>query len=171
MATTPETLFARLGELKIAHSTMTHAPVFTVVEARAHRGAIAGGHTRNLFLKDRKGRLFLAVTLEDCAVDLKALAPLIGCDRLSFAAPELLRKYLDVEPGSVTPFSLINDPGASVTPIFDQDMLDMPVLNFHPLANTATTAISSTDLLRFARACGHEPIILRFPRRPSAGID
>jgi Ala-tRNA(Pro) deacylase len=141
MTTSPEVLFARLDELEIAHTSVAHAPVFTVEEAKAHRGTIAGGHTKNLFLKDRKGRLFLGVALEDCAVDLKALGPLIGSGGLSFAPPDLLRKHLGVEPGSVTPFSLINDPGLSVTPLFDQDMLELPVLNFHPLVNTATTAI------------------------------
>jgi Ala-tRNA(Pro) deacylase len=170
MTTTPEALFARLDELKIAHRTVAHAAVYTVDEAKAHRGALSGGHTKNLFLKDKKDRLYLAVTLEDSAVDLKALAPLIGADRLSFASPELLLKHLGVEPGSVTPFSLINDRGASVKPVFDQTMFDFADLNFHPLVNTATTAISSADLLRFARGCGHEPLILRFPRRPSAGI-
>jgi Ala-tRNA(Pro) deacylase len=87
MSATPDDLFARLDALSIAHTTVMHAPVFTVEEARAHRGAIDGGHTKNLFLKDKKGRLYLAVTLEDCPVDLKALAPLVGADRLSFAAP------------------------------------------------------------------------------------
>jgi Ala-tRNA(Pro) deacylase len=165
MIATPQALFARLDELKIDHTTVIHAPVFTVEEAKAHRGAIAGGHTKNLFLKDKKDRLFLGVTLEDCAVDLKALGPLIGSDRLSFASPELLRKHLSVEPGSVTPFSLINDLDVTVRPVFDEAMLDEAVLNFHPLVNTATTSISSADLLRFACACGHEPLILRFPRR------
>lgn len=165
MTASMQTLFARLDELDIAHRTVAHAPVFTVEEAKSHRGAIEGGHTKNLFLKDKKGRLFLGVTLEDCAVDLKALAPLIGSDRLSFAVPDLLRQHLGVEPGSVTPFSLINDLQITVTPVFDQTMLERPMLNFHPLVNTATTAISSDSLLRFARACGHEPLILRFPRR------
>jgi Ala-tRNA(Pro) deacylase len=165
MIATPQALFARLDELKIGYTTVIHAPVFTVDEAKAHRGAIAGGHTKNLFLKDKKDRVFLGVTLEDCAVDLKALAPLIGADRLSFASPQLLRKHLGVEPGSVTPFSLINDPDVAVRAVFDEAMLELAVLNFHPLVNTATTSISSADLLRFARACGHEPLILRFPRR------
>jgi Ala-tRNA(Pro) deacylase len=165
---TPEQLFARLDELKIAHRTITHAPVFTVDEAKAHRGAIEGGHTKNLFLKDKQDRLFLGVTLEDCAVDLKALSPLIGAGRLSFASPDLLRTYLGVEPGSVTPFALINDRGTRVTPVLDQAMLDIAQLNFHPLVNTATTAISSADLVRFVKSCGHTPLILRFPRRPAA---
>ena len=157
-------LFARLDGLTIAHRTVDHGPVFTVEEAKTHRGAIAGGHTKNFFLKDNKGRPFLAVTLEDCAVDLKALGPAIGAGRLSFASPELLRAHLGVEPGSVTPFALINDRDAKVVPVLDQAMLDHDVLNFHPLVNTATTAIASADLIRFVRACGHAPLILRFPQ-------
>lgn len=168
---TPEQLFAALDRLGVAHRTITHPPVFTVEEAKALRGKIEGGHTKNLFLKDKSDRLFLGVTLEDVPVDLKALGPLVGArGRLSFASPELLRAHLGVEPGSVTPFSLINDKGQSVTAVFDQAMLDVDPLNFHPLVNTMTTAIASADLLRFAADCGHRPLTLRFPRRDGGAI-
>lgn len=173
MTATPATerdLFARLDALGIAHATVRHAPVFTVEEARAHRGEIAGAHTKNLFLKDRQDRLFLGVTLEDAAVDLKALSPLIGAGRLSFAPAELLRRHLGVEPGAVTPFALINDLEHAVTPVLDETMLRHETLNFHPLANEATTTISSADLQRFVAACGHRALIVRFPRRLGVAI-
>jgi len=172
MPTTPATqtdLFAFLDDLGIAHNTVRHAPVFTVEEAKAHRGAIAGAHTKNLFLKDKQDRLFLAVTLEDCAVDLKALGPMIGAGRLSFASADLLRAHLGIEPGSVTPFALINDRTARVEPVLDQAMLECPVLNFHPLSNDATTTIAGVDLLRFITVTGHRPRIHRFPRRLPIG--
>jgi Ala-tRNA(Pro) deacylase len=164
-------LFAELDRLGIPHRTISHLPVFTVEEAKLLRGKIEGGHTKNLFLKDKKDRLFLAVTLEDVAVDLKALGPMIGASgRLSFASAELLRSHLCVEPGSVTPFSLINDRGLKVTPVLDDTMLAVSPLNFHPLANTATTAIASADLLKFVAAQGHLPLCLRFPHRPEGAI-
>jgi Ala-tRNA(Pro) deacylase len=164
---TPANLFAELDRLGIAHPTITHPPVFTVEEAKTLRGKIEGGHTKNLFLKDKHDRLFLAVTLEDVPVDLKALSPSIGAGRLSFASADRLREHLGVEPGSVTPFALINDGVHRVRPVLDEAMLDLPLLNFHPLENTATTAISSKDLLRFVEAQGHIPLTLRFPRRPA----
>ncbi len=170
MKTTPEQLLAELTRLSIAHSTITHPPVFTVEEAKTLRGKIEGGHTKNLFLKDKKDRLFLGVTLEDVPVDLKALAPLIGANRLSFASADLLRTHLGVEPGSVTPFALINDRDHHVTPVFDETMLAITPLNFHPLTNTQTTAISNADLMKFAQACGHKPLTLRFPRRAEGSI-
>jgi Ala-tRNA(Pro) deacylase len=170
MTATPEQLFARLDEIGIPHRTVAHAAVFTVEEAKAHRGEIEGGHTKNLFLKDKKDRLFLAVTLEDVPVDLKALSPMVASGRLSFAAPDLLRGHLGVEPGSVTPFALINDRDHSVTPLLDEAMLEFATLSFHPLVNTATTTIASADLVRFVKACGHNPLILRFPRRLEVGI-
>jgi Ala-tRNA(Pro) deacylase len=166
MTATPERLFARLAELGIESRTFEHAAVFTVEEARTHRGQIAGAHTKNLFLKDKRGRLFLAVTLEDTALDLAALAPLIAAGRLSFGPADLLRAHLGVEPGSVTPFALLNDGAQAVTPVLDQAMLERQLLNFHPLVNTATTSIAASDLLRFITACGHRPLILRFPLRP-----
>ena len=163
-------LFAELDRLGIPHRTITHVPVFTVEDAKLLRDAIDGGHTKNLFLKDRQDRLYLAVTLEDVPVDLNALAKDLAASRLSFASPALLRHHLGVEPGSVTPFALLNDQGLSVTPVLDETMLAADPLNFHPLVNTATTAIKNTDLLRFIEAQGHIPRRLRFPRRSLVGI-
>lgn len=164
-------LLAELDRLGIPHRTITHPPVFTVEEAKQIRGKIEGGHTKNLFLKDKKDRLFLAVTLEDVPVDLKALGPLIGASsKLSFASAELLRAHLGVEPGSVTPFSLINDRTRTVTPVMDETMLAVTPLNFHPLRNTATTAVSSADLLKFIAAQGHDVRVLRFPHRTGTAI-
>jgi Ala-tRNA(Pro) deacylase len=161
-------LFAELDRLGIGHATISHPPVFTVEDAKIVRGKTEGGLTKNLFVLDKHKRLFLAVTLQDVPVDLKALGPLIGArGRLSLASPDRLRENLGVEPGSVTPFALINDRAHKVTPVLDQTMLDVPLLNFHPLENTATTAISAEHLLQFVDAQGHKALILRFPRRPS----
>src|SRR5215213_5736607 len=111
MAATPDELFAFLDRLGIAHATVSHPPLFTVEESRALRGSIPGGHTKNLFLKDKRGALFLVVAEEDAVLDLKGLHRLVGATgRLSFGAAELLREVWGVEPGSVTPFGAINDP-------------------------------------------------------------
>lgn len=164
-------LLAELSRLGIVWKNFEHAPVFTVDAAGQWRANIAGGHSKNLFLKDRWGRLFLAVTLEDALIDLKALAPAIGANsRFSFASADLLRQHLGVDPGSVTPFALINDQANAVTAIFDEAMLEAATLNFHPLVNTATTQISSRDLLRLAEAQGHKPVCVRFPRQALQAI-
>ena len=164
MPATREELFARLDALGIAHTTREHPPAFTVEDARALRGAIPGAHTKNLFLKDKKGRLWLIVALEDTAVDLKTLHRRIGAARLSFGRAELLEEVLGVRPGSVTPFALINDPEGRVTVVLDEAMLAYGTLNFHPLENTATTSISREDFLRFLRDTGHEPLIVDVTR-------
>jgi Ala-tRNA(Pro) deacylase len=120
-----------------------------------------GGHTKNLFLKDKKGALFLVVALHDAAIEMKSLHKTLDCDRLSFGKAELLEQVLGIKPGSVTPFSVINDKGGQVTVILDTPMMDHALLNYHPLENTATTAIARDDLLRFIRATGHEPRIVK----------
>ena len=154
-------LFARFAELEIITKTVTHPPLFTVEASKSLRGQIPGGHTKNLFLKDKKGTLFLVVALESAEIDLKRLHGKIGASgRLSFGKPELLQEKLGVFPGSVTPFALINNDGLDVTVILDAPMMQEAVLNYHPLENTATTAISNQDLLAFIRSCGHEPKIL-----------
>ena len=153
-------LMARLDALGIASTTVEHEAVFTVAESdRLHR-EIAGGHTKNLFLKDAKDRLFLIVAECHTPIDLKALPKAIGSARLSFGRPELLAEVLGVTPGSVTALALINDPGARVSVVVDRRLMGYERINCHPLVNTATTSLARDDLLSFMRACGHEPRVL-----------
>ena len=157
---TPEQLFARLDTLGIPYRTYTHPPVFTVAESAALRGSLPGGHCKSLFLKDKKGGLWLVVALEESRVDLKRLADALGAPRFSFGSAELLYQVLGVRPGSVTPFALANDADHRVTIVLDRAMLDRDPLNYHPLENDRTTAIAPQDLLRFIADCGHRPVIL-----------
>jgi len=155
-----EDLERRLAELGIATSTVEHPPVFTVEEARALRGEIAGGHCKNLFLKDKKNAIWLVVALEETFVDLKRLPALIGSARLSFGRAELLVEVLGVEPGSVTPFALINDKERLVNVVLEAAMMRHDLLNYHPLVNSATMSIAAPDLVKFIRDCGHEPKVV-----------
>ena len=159
MPATPEDLFAFLDRLAIPHPTVSHAPLFTVEQSVGLGVRVPGGHSKNLFLKDTRGTLYLVVLLEDARVNLKAVPGIIGCGRLSFGSADLLREALGVEPGSVTPFSLINDRDHRVTPVFDSAMMERSLLNFHPLVNTMTTSIARDHLLTFAAATGHTPLI------------
>ncbi len=153
----PQQLFARLAELGIAHRTVEHAPVFTVEEAKTHRGTLPGHHIKNLFLRNKKEEMWLVVALEDRAIDLKRLGEKLGAGRLSFGSPGRLAKYLGVEPGSVTPFAVINDTGHKVTLVLDRGLKGEGPVNAHPLTNTMTSALSLADLLRFFEATGHSP--------------
>jgi Ala-tRNA(Pro) deacylase len=162
---TPGALFARFDALGIAHNTYTHPPVFTVEEAKALRGTLPGGHCKSLFIKDKKAGLWLVVALEECRVDLKALADRLNAPRFSFGSAELLYDVLGVRPGSVTPYAAINDREGRVTVVLQRAMLAHDPLNYHPLENTRTTAISPGDLVRFLEAIGHSPRILDIPER------
>lgn len=156
-------LFARFDALGIAHVTHRHAPVFTVAESTEIKANLPGGHSKNLFLKDKKGRLYLLCALGDAKIDLNAVAKLIGASgRFTFCNAELLMQYLGVTPGSVTLFALINDPDRNVTLLLDEGFLAHDPVNFHPLSNDATTAISPGDLLKFIASLGREPIRLAF---------
>ncbi len=157
MAAKPDHLFEYLDGLGIKTETYTHPPLFTVEESKALRGNIGGGHCKNLFLKDSKGMLWLVVALEDHAIDMKALRRRIGSGHLSFGKPELLSEILGVEPGSVSPFALINDREKKVNVILDRQMMEMELLNYHPLTNTKTTQITPHDLVVFIQSCGHLP--------------
>ena len=156
----PEELFAHFDALGIAYRTYSHQPVFTVAEAVALRGKLPGGHCKSLFLKDKKGGFWLAVMLEERRTDLKRLAGRLGAPRFSFGGAEDLHRLLGVRPGSVTPFALPNDVEHLVTPVLDAGMLQLDPLNYHPLENDRTTAISPVDLLRFIAASGHQPRIV-----------
>ncbi len=162
MPATEQELFDRLAELDIEYTTCRHPAVWTVEESRRLRGDMPGGHCKSLFLKDKKGVVYLVVALEDRAIDMKRLRRPIGAAPLSFARPELLMEILGVTPGAVTPFGLINDVNAAARVVLDKEMLERDPLNYHPLTNEATTAIAPGDLLKFIRGCGHEPQILDF---------
>lgn len=159
--TTPDALFAALDRLGIAHPTVSHPPLFTVEQSQAMRGKIAGGHTKNLFLRDKKGALFLVTALEDAAIDLKSLHRRLGASgRLSFGAANLMLELLGVMPGAVTPFGVINDTASRVTVVLDTALMDHAVINAHPLVNTMTTSIASGDLVKFLESTGHSPRIV-----------
>jgi Ala-tRNA(Pro) deacylase len=161
MAATPDQLFAFLDSLGVAHKTVTHPPLFTVEQSQALRGQISGGHTKNLFLRDKKNALFLVVAEEDAVIELKSLHHKLGAGRFSFGAPNLLREVLGVEPGSVTAFGAMNDTEGRVTVVIDKALMDHATINCHPLVNTMTTAIGRDDLIRFLEATGHAPRVER----------
>jgi Ala-tRNA(Pro) deacylase len=157
---TPTDLFAFLDRLGIAHTTVTHPALFTVEQSRELRGTIPGGHTKNLFLKDKKGALFLVTALEDAVIELKSLhRRLEASGRFSFGSAELMRETLGIEPGAVTPFAAINDRDRRVSVVLDAALMRHDTINAHPLVNTMTTSIARTDLLRFLEATGHTPRI------------
>lgn len=164
MTATPDDLFAFLADLGIETTTVTHPPLHTVEESKALRGDLPGAHIKNLFLKDKKGRLFLLTCLENRTVNMKTLDKAIGSARLSFGKPDLLWDTLGVKPGAVTPFSLINDRGEEkkVTFALDSALQESEVIHAHPLHNEATTAISSEGLEKFIGACGHSALVINF---------
>jgi Ala-tRNA(Pro) deacylase len=159
MSANPAQLFALLDRLQISHRSVSHPPLFTVEQSRVLRGQIPGGHTKNLFLRDRRG-FYLVVALEDATIDLKALSRRLGAaGRFSFGSADAMRDLLGVEPGSVTPFAVMSEHDGRVAVVLDSAMLGHEVLNFHPLVNTMTTSISRDGLLAFLRSTGHEPHI------------
>ncbi|VAV89236.1 FIG042921: similarity to aminoacyl-tRNA editing enzymes YbaK, ProX [hydrothermal vent metagenome] len=162
MIASRQQLFALLDELSIAHKTTDHRPIFTVKEGEDIKQKLPGGHSKNLFLKDKTGQLFLLSALGSTQIKLNQLHKVLGCKRLSFGRAELMQQVLGVTPGSVTAFALINDSDSKITFVLDSALLAHDPVNFHPLHNDATTAISTDDLLRFAQATGHVPVIVNF---------
>jgi len=161
---TPQQLLDYLATLGIPAETVEHEPVFTVAESRHVKARIPGAHSKNLFVKDKKGRFFLISARDETPIDLKRAHEAIGASgRVSFGSADQLRDVLGVEPGSVTPFAVVNDRAGRVTMILDANLLEHERVNFHPLVNSMTTAVTREDLLRFLRATGHEPAIVRLP--------
>jgi Ala-tRNA(Pro) deacylase len=165
MPTSPEDLLDYLSSLSIETATVEHPPLHTVEDSQALRGDIPGGHTKNLFLKDKKNRLFLLVLGETTSIDLKRVHEKIGAQgRVSFGSAELLEQVWGVQPGAVTPFGAINDEGGKVRVVLDEAMMRHERLNFHPLVNTRTTGLASADLVKFLRATRHEPLVVALGR-------
>ena len=159
---TPDPLaevFCRLG---IETVTYSHPPVFTVEEGKDFKHLIPGGHTKNLFLKDKKEQLWLITALWDTQIDLKGLPEKIGCGRISFGSAERLLDALGVTPGSVTPLAVINDTSRKVRPVLDARLMACETVNCHPLLNDKTTCLSPKDLVRFMEDLGYSPLIVDF---------
>ncbi len=162
MPATEADLFAFLDVHGIVHHTHRHERVFRVEDGQEIKAALPGGHTKNLFLKDAKGRLWLISALGETRIDLKTLPARIGSARLSFGSPERLLGVLGVTPGSVTAFALINDHERRIRFVLDAALMAHETINFHPLSNDATTAVSRDGFLRFLAALGVEPLVVDF---------
>jgi Ala-tRNA(Pro) deacylase len=166
MPATPADLFAQFDRLGIAHQTVSHPPLYTVEQSQALRGQIAGGHTKNLFLKDKKGALVLVTAPEDAEIELKSLHRVLGANgRFSFGSADLMRETLGIEPGAVTPFAVMNDSAGRVAVVLDAGLMANATINCHPLVNTMTTSLARDDLVKFLDATGHPPRIV-----PVAGL-
>ncbi len=169
MPLTSDELLQRLAALGCRCTTHRHPPLFTVEQSRALRGQLPGGHTKNLFLRDKKERMWLVTAEESRAVDLKALGSVLGAQgRLSFGSPDRLMAHLGVTPGAVTPFGLVNDTDGKVAFVLDEVLARQDPLNLHPLVNDATTAIGRDDFFRFMRSIGHEPRVMALPAPAAA---
>jgi Ala-tRNA(Pro) deacylase len=155
-------LYALLDQLGIAHHTVEHRAVFTVEEGADVKAKLPGGHTKNLFLKDKAGQFVLISALGETQIRLNQMHKRLGTKRLSFGKSEALQDYLGVVPGSVTLFSVLNDTDANVRLVLDKALFDHAQVWFHPMRNTASTRIASAELLRFAEATGHPATVIDF---------
>ena len=157
-----DTLLAWMAARGIEQTTHDHEAVFTVDEGHEIKAAMPGAHTKNLFLKDKKGRLWLISARQDTVIDLKAAPRTIGSDRVSFGNETLMVETLGVRPGSVTALGLINDVDRRVTFVIDQRLWEAEIVNFHPLTNPGTTALSQAAFRRFLSEIGREPLVIDF---------
>ena len=160
LPTTPEQLLTCFDEIGVSYELHHHEAVYTVAESQKLDRDIQGAHCRNLFLRDKKKKNFLIVLQNETEVDMKKLPPVIGSDRLSFGSADRLWQYLGVRPGSVCPFTIINDTEKQVKILLDKSMMAADIVNYHPLLNTMTVSLSPTNLLKFIEHCGHEPHIV-----------
>lgn len=156
LPTSPESLMAQFEEMGIEYELHHHEAVYTVVESEKVDAQIAGTHCRNLFLRDKKKKNYLVVLQNATDVDMKLLPAVIGSDRLSFGSADRLWQYLGVRPGSVCPFSIMNDTDHQVKILLDKSMMETDIVNYHPLLNTMTVSLKPVDLIKFIESTGHE---------------
>lgn len=166
LPTSSSQLLDILQGIDIAYKIHEHTPIFTVEEGLPLKKSIPGLHCRNLFLRDKKGAMFLVVAENDTKVDLKALEAILGCGRLSFGSAERLFEYLGIYPGAVCPFCVINDKGHQVQVILDAAMMRGDIVNYHPLDNAQTISLSPDGLLKFLAYTGHAPKVIDFSVNP-----
>jgi Ala-tRNA(Pro) deacylase len=156
-------LYADLAALRIDYEVHEHAPVFTVEESSRHTRHINGAHTKNLFLKDKKGAFWLVTVPDEARIDLKTLPAAIGCGRVSFGKAEDMERLLGISPGSVTALAAINDVGGEVRFVLDAGLAEADIVNCHPLRNSATLSLSPDDLIRVSTHWRHAPLVAAIP--------
>jgi len=159
---TSDQLLAKLDAEGIIHHTVDHAPMWTVDDAKAIRAPCDYGHTKNLFVRNKKGDMWLLCLHEDRRVDLKSVARKLGTNRFSFASHQRMMQYLGVIPGAVSVFSVLNDVTFQVRLLVDEMLMDHPALHVHPLINTRTTTVDRQALFDFLECNGHPSETLRF---------
>jgi len=157
---TPADVEARLTALDVDFHSVTHPPMLTVGDSQQFRDDVPGGYSKNLFLRNKNGRMWLVTLEENRQVDLRRLGDSIGAGRVSFASPTRLMHYLGVIPGAVTPLAVINDTGNHVSAVIDSVLLQETTVHFHPCRNTMTTSISPAGLLTYMRSFDHDPTLI-----------
>ena len=165
-----DSLLAWMADRGLPQTTRDHPAVFTVDEGHTIKAAMPGVHTKNLFLKDKKSRLWLISARQDTVIDLKAAPRTIGSDRVSFGNEALMFETLGVRPGSVTALGLINDVDRRVSFVIDRRLWEAEIVNFHPLTNTATTALTQDAFRRFMSEIGREPLVVDFSAGASGDL-
>jgi Ala-tRNA(Pro) deacylase len=167
---TQSDVLALLSSINIAYELHEHVAVFTVEEAELACAQYRGAHIKNLFLRNKKGRMWVVTCMAERQLDLRALGVELGGGRLSFASPERMARTLGVIPGAVTPLGVVNDVGGEVSLVLDQGIFQFDVVNVHPLVNTMTVAMAPSEVVRFAEHCGHSPRVVdleQFLRLPT----
>ena len=155
----------------IAFEHFDHPAVYTVADVRQLAVPIPGARTKNLFLRDNKGRRhFLVVTADDKKVDLKRLHTAIGSTRLSFGSPQRLQRHLGVDPGAVSALALVNDAAGAVELFWDRDLWAAEAFQCHPLVNTATLVLSRENIIRLAAPTRHVLQLIEVPQAAEGGV-
>lgn len=168
LPTAPEQVLERLETLGVPFQLHHHEAVFTVEESSRVCASIPGVHCKNLFLRDKRENMYLVVCRHEARTDLKALATVLGADKLSFGSPDRLWRHLGVRPGSVCPFSVINDTDVAVNVVLDAIMMEGDIVGYHPLLNTMTVTLPPQGLVSFLESCGHKPVVMTLPERAAA---
>ena len=157
-------IYEFLDSINVSYERFDHPAVYTVSEAKKLSPEMDGASTKNLFLRDKKGiRHFLVVVPQDKQVDLKELSSILEASRLSFASPDRLKKYLGIEPGSVSILALLNDPEKTVEVFVDNELWNAEIILCHPLVNTSTLAITRDWIKQFLEKTGHNLMLVEIP--------
>lgn len=160
LPTISDALLQNLQQLNVSYTLHQHAPIFTVEEGEHLKASIPGLHCRNLFLRDKKKKMFLIVAANETKIDLKKLSSVLECGRFSFGSADRLWENLGIRQGSVNPFCIINDTDHKVRIILDKYMMDQDIVNYHPMDNAMTIGLSPADLVRFIESTNHDPEIV-----------
>ena len=154
----------KLQELGITYDVVEHPPALTTEQADSYIEGLEGVRTKSMFLTNKKKTQFYLLIMDDKKpLDMDDFKEQVKANRIRMASADSLAEKMQLPPGTVSPFGLLNNDEKDILVYFDQDIVSEEIMTFHPNTNEKTIFIKTQDLFRFLESIDFKYEILSLP--------